>query len=288
MNFTKRMKLYYFRNALDEEQRAQKALYLLQARDRRIALLEKRVAELEDAATNLHELTLRNSSRGSILELDSVASGKARSCKSECDFDVDSTGRGGIREDLRRGGGGEEEDRCEPSSMMNGRVSIPCLDLSKSSESASDIFSTAIDFVMEKSKCFPSNTSFSVEEEGTERDELNENLGNRVAESRSETKLGASSGNVVGRREDEEGVGNRGESKNKDCMGWRSEEKVRAASICNKYQRSNFPRLTSSVPWIRAKHKSFRKKLRGYELKAGKRIKDASYGDGHLAFAAFQ
>lgn len=271
----------YFRNALDEEQRAQKALYLLQARDRRIALLEKRVAELEDAATNLHELTLRNSSRGSTLDSTSekVRSYNEASCKSECDFeDVNSTGRGG---NVARG---PREDR---ESAANGRVSVPCLDLSKSSESASDIFSTAIDFVMEKSKCFPSNTSFSVEEEATEREEFNEgeNLGN----SKSEVKIAGSSSNVgSSRKEDSGGVGgNRSEfeNKNKDCvgMGGRSEEKVRG----NKYQRSNFPRLTSSVPWIRAKH-SFRKKLRGYELKTGKRIKDVSYGDGHLAFAAFQ
>lgn len=273
---------------MDEEQRAQKALYLLQARDRRIALLEKRVAELEDAATNLHELTLRNSSRGSMLDSTSekVRSYNEASCKSECYFDdVNSTGRG---ENAMRGG--TREDRDDPA--MNGRVSVPCLDLSKSSESASDIFSTAIDFVMEKRKCFASNTSFSMEEEVTEREEFNdgENLGN----SKSEIKMaGVGSGSNVesgsGRKEDSVGGRNlvcENKNKKKNCVGMRSEEKVRGAS-CNKYQRSNFPRLTSSVPWIRAKH-SFRKKLRGYELKTGKRIKDVCYGDGHLAFAAFQ
>lgn len=269
---------------MDEEQRAQKALYLLQARDRRIALLEKRVAELEDAATNLHELTLRNSSRGSMLD---STSEKVRSYnEASCYFDdVNSTGRG---ENAMRGG--TREDRDDPA--MNGRVSVPCLDLSKSSESASDIFSTAIDFVMEKRKCFASNTSFSMEEEVTEREEFNdgENLGN----SKSEIKMaGVGSGSNVesgsGRKEDSVGGGNlvcENKNKKKNCVGMRSEEKVRGAS-CNKYQRSNFPRLTSSVPWIRAKH-SFRKKLRGYELKTGKRIKDVCYGDGHLAFAAFQ
>lgn len=54
--------LYRSRNALEEECRAQKALNLLEARDRRIAYLEKRVAELEETAIGMHTMSLRASS----------------------------------------------------------------------------------------------------------------------------------------------------------------------------------------------------------------------------------
>ncbi|XP_076230769.1 uncharacterized protein LOC143176966 [Calliopsis andreniformis] len=50
-----------------------------------------------------------------------------------------------------------------------------------------------------------------------------------------------------------------------------------------KQQWSNLPRTSSSVPWIRAKH-SFRKKLRGYELKAGRRVEELPAGDGNPTF----
>lgn len=256
---------------MDEEQRAQKALYLLQARDRRIALLEKRVAELEDAATNLHELTLRNSSRASVLEL---------SCS-------DSTcGKGGGGN--YNGGAADLDDLDDVNSSIRGdgtreqghRVSVPCLHLSKSSGSASDVFSTAVDFVMEKRKCFASNTSF--EEEVTERGEsgcLDEN-------SRSEVKVGGS-GDEEQQLLHSSGRGKKKRKKKDCCVGMgRSEEKVRGVSWNRHHQRPSLPRLTCSVPWIRAKH-SFRKKLRGYEPKTGKRTKK-DYRDGRLPFAAFQ
>ncbi|KAG7197950.1 hypothetical protein KM043_016187 [Ampulex compressa] len=52
----------HYRDALEEERRAEKALFLLKARDRRIAYLEKRVAELDKTAASLHAISLRSSS----------------------------------------------------------------------------------------------------------------------------------------------------------------------------------------------------------------------------------
>lgn len=204
-------------------------------------MLEKRVAELEDAATNLHELTLRNSSRASILELScsEPTCEKGRNYNGAADLD-----------DL--------DDRAREPAAMNGRVSVPCLHLSKSSGSASDVFSTAIDFVMEKRRCFASNTS--LEEEVTER---GGSSGILEENSRSEIKIEGSE--LEGKR-----------SKKKECVGvGKSEEKVRGVSW-GRHQ--SLPRLTCSVPWIRH---SFRKKL-----KTGKRTKkDAT---NRLPFAAFQ
>ncbi|KAI4496070.1 hypothetical protein M0802_008110 [Mischocyttarus mexicanus] len=57
-----------YTNAFDEECRAQKALNLLKARDRRIAYLEKRVIELEKTAIGMHAMSLRASSTLSSLD----------------------------------------------------------------------------------------------------------------------------------------------------------------------------------------------------------------------------
>lgn len=52
----------------------------------------------------------------------------------------------------------------------------------------------------------------------------------------------------------------------------KSEEKFRDVSI-DKQGESNCVRLSSSVPWIRAKN-HFRKKLRGFEVKNGRKTKE--------------
>ncbi|XP_076749059.1 uncharacterized protein LOC143422370 [Xylocopa sonorina] len=139
-----------FRNALDEEERAQKALYLLQARDRRIAFLEKRVVELEGAAANLHELALRGSSRAASSKVNEEIVSSFCTSEKSCETRI--------------------MDKCNDSTMnrdsvTNDRLSVPRLRLSKSSTSTSerDIFATAIDFALEKRKRFASNTTVSSE-----------------------------------------------------------------------------------------------------------------------------
>ncbi|XP_035733013.1 uncharacterized protein LOC118446455 [Vespa mandarinia] len=67
-SLAKKIESCIVRNALDEECRAQKALNLLEARDRRIAFLEKRVAELEKAAIGMHTISLHASSTLSSLD----------------------------------------------------------------------------------------------------------------------------------------------------------------------------------------------------------------------------
>ncbi|XP_033358692.1 uncharacterized protein LOC117238144 [Bombus vosnesenskii] len=300
-----------FRNALNEEQRAQKALYLLQAQDRRIAALQKRVAELEDVATNLHEFTLRNSSSVSTSER-----------KKEIVADISRSDRSS-----KTGNYNDTEDKIEynlddissmredPDTTVSGVVSVPRLELSKSSVSNSerDIFSTAIDFVLEKRKCFISNTSFSNEEDTsqkvTEREEkFHEDLCN--PDCKSETKVVAVNSkkaidvneNSNEKTESKERKMDRRqgviinrevhcESKIKETnslviSAGRSEEKIPDVSYDKKY-RSNFPRISFSVPWIRAKH-SFRKKLRGCELKTGRGTKKLPSGVGSQTFAPFR
>ncbi|KAI4493635.1 hypothetical protein M0804_001811 [Polistes exclamans] len=61
-SLAKKIESCIVRNAFDEECRAQKALNLLKARDRRIAYLEKRVIELEETAISMHAMSLRASS----------------------------------------------------------------------------------------------------------------------------------------------------------------------------------------------------------------------------------
>lgn len=295
---------------MNEEQRAQKALYLLQAQDRRIAALQKRVAELEDVATNLHEFTLRNSSSVSTTER-----------KKELVADFSRSDRSS-----NTGNYNETEDKIEynlddissmrgdPDTTVSDEVSVPRLQLSKSSVSNSerDIFSTAIDFVLEKRKCFISNTSFSNEEDisqkVTEREEkFHEDLCN--PDCKSETKVVAVNSkkaidineNSNEKTESKERKVDRGrgvilnrevccENKIKEAGGLvvsagRSEEKIPGVSYDKKCG-SNFPRMSSSVPWIRAKH-SFRKKLRGCELKTGKGTKELPSGVGSQTFAPF-
>lgn len=205
--------------------------------------------------------------------------------------------------------------REDPDTTVSGEVSVPRLELSKSSVSNSerDIFSTAIDFVLEKRKCFISNTSFSNEEDtsqkATEREEkFHEDLCN--PDCKSETKVAAvnSKKAIAVNENSNEQTGSkerkmdrrRGvivnrevdcESKIKEANGLvisagRSEEKISDVSYDKKCG-SNFPRMSSSVPWIRAKH-SFRKKLRGCELKTGKGTKELPFGVGSQTFAPFR
>lgn len=51
--------MLFFRGTREEERRAQKALLLLKARDQQISLLERRVAQLENAAADMHAITLQ-------------------------------------------------------------------------------------------------------------------------------------------------------------------------------------------------------------------------------------
>ncbi|XP_017760152.1 PREDICTED: uncharacterized protein LOC108550797 [Eufriesea mexicana] len=270
----KKIESCILRNALEEEQRAQKALYLLQARDRRIALLEKRVAELEDAAANLHEITLRNSSASSILE---------RKDRIVPDF---SRGEKSFKMDNRDG---------KSDTTVNSEMSIPCLELSKSSVSDSerDIFSTAIDFVLENRKCFTSNTSFSNEEVTSEkvtgREKFpDENLDRKsMAEVRAKysEKKKMDRKEIVTLKEVMRGKENT-KGHGLTLMG-KSEEKFRDV-LSDKKQELNCPRISSSVPWIPTKN-SFRKKLRGFEVRNGKKMELVLLpGDGDSTFATFR
>lgn len=61
--------IFFYRNAWEDECRAHKALILLKARDKKIAYLEKRVFELENATTQMHTLYLQGSQTMSSMEI---------------------------------------------------------------------------------------------------------------------------------------------------------------------------------------------------------------------------
>ncbi|KOX77731.1 hypothetical protein WN51_10520 [Melipona quadrifasciata] len=248
-------------NALDEEQRAQKALYLLRARDRRIAFLEKRVAELEDVAGNLHEeVTLRNSSRSSILEGggEAVVSDFSRSERSSRTGNCYDTGE-------RSNCNLEDVDSTRFDDVGSSR-GVPTLRLSPSSSSR-DISSTAIDLLLEKRKRFASDV-----EDAARKDPDPDRKSVTKAETADSEKFVD-----VDERSNREGcLGRDGDEIRKgECLT----VSVGKGSSCDKRRGSSFPRMSSSVPWIRARH-GFRKKLRGCELKNGKRMKELSSGDG--------
>ncbi|KAK1128145.1 hypothetical protein K0M31_003630 [Melipona bicolor] len=253
------------KNALDEEQRAQKALYLLRARDRRIAFLEKRVAELEDVAGNLHEeVTLRNSSRSSILERggEPVVSDFSRSGRSSRTGNCDDTGE-------RSNSNLEDVDSTRFDDVGSSR-GLPTLRLSPSSSSR-DISSTAIDLLLEKRKRFASDV-----EDAARKDPDPDRKSATKAETADSEKfvdIDEKSNREGCLSRDGDGCEN--EIRKGECLT----VSVGKGSSCDKRRGSSFPRMSSSVPWIRARH-GFRKKLRGCELKNGKRMKELSSGDG--------
>ncbi|XP_017789036.1 PREDICTED: uncharacterized protein LOC108571491 [Habropoda laboriosa] len=285
-----------FRNALNEEERAQKALYLLRTRDYQIAFLEKRVAELEAAAADLHEIVIQQTSRASSITVRNKTSSdkNEESCKTENDDETDEKTDPYVssNDNLQKN---NVNGNCDVT--VGNRVFVPRLKLSKSSTSNSgrEIFSTAIDFVVEKKKCLTPDTTFSFSNENSEKTiEKDEKFREKSVNHASETKE-----KIVNNRKTVEDLKekkmvqkeseivceNKSDKKSSSTVSMeKNKENVLVASDRKKY--NNLPRSSSSVPWIRAKH-CYRKKLRGSELKTGRRFKELPVGDGHMNFAAF-
>ena len=149
------------------------------------------------------------------------------------------------------------------------------------SSSSRDISSTAAieDLVLEKRKRFTSDAYFS-------------NVGNASGNDpdphrKSETKVETANSETfvdVDEKSNEEG---RSCCENEMKKGERLAVSVRKDEERDKRRGSRLPRMSSSVPWIRARH-SFRRKHRGCELKNGKRTKERSSGDDRRTFAPFR
>ncbi|CAK9804514.1 hypothetical protein ANTPLA_LOCUS4086 [Anthophora plagiata] len=282
-------------NALNEEERAQKTLYLLRTRDYQIAFLEKRVAELEAAAAELHEIAIQQSlMKSSSMKIHSKTSTDVckseKSCKTENDDETDEKTDPYMSSNDTLPKDNSSENIHIP---VDNRVTVPRLKLSKSSTSNSEreIFSTAIDFDVEKMKYLPLDTSFSNDdsEKTIEADENNVNCSNETI-----TKVVNNRRTTMDNREMIEGDSekksviiceNKSDRRSSSTTSMeKNKEKVAADSDRKKC--INLPKGSSSVPWIRAKQ-CYRKKLRGLELKAGRRFKELSATDGHVNFPAF-
>ncbi|XP_076387691.1 uncharacterized protein LOC105662510 isoform X2 [Megachile rotundata] len=265
------------RNALDEEERARKALYLLNARDRRIAFLEKRVAELENVADNIRGLTLRNSTKISNSERDN-----------ETIFDFTKSERL-LEIDDETGKSEPNFDRMENSTktldkdsdiVSNSQISIPRLKLSKcsSSNSEEDIFSTAIDFLVDKGRSSTSVASFSSDNQTFVKSIEENKFGEKISDTKNGAKI--------------EGSNNRekisGDEKlvPKEKMSDSVAFMQTAQEIVGK-ERYNCPRTSASVPWIRRK-RSWRKKLRYFQPRTENRVEQLPVGDGYEIFATFR
>ncbi|CAK9809612.1 hypothetical protein ANTQUA_LOCUS6094 [Anthophora quadrimaculata] len=283
-----------FRNALNEEERAQKTLYLLRTRDYQIAFLEKRVAELEAAAAELHEIAIQQSLKSTSMKIHSKTSTDVckseKSCKTENDDETDDKS-----DPYMSSNDTLPKDNSNENYHVDNRVSVPCLKLSKSSMSNSEkeIFSTAIDFDIEKMKYLPLDTSFSFSNDDSEKtieaDEKSVNCSSETV-----TKVVNNPRTTVDNREMIEGDSekksviiceNKSDRRSSSTTSVeKNKEKVAADNDRKKC--INLPKGSSSVPWIRAKQ-CYRKKLRGFELKAGRRFKELSGADGHVNFPAF-
>ncbi|CAK9824991.1 hypothetical protein ANTRET_LOCUS3077 [Anthophora retusa] len=283
-----------FRNALNEEERAQKTLYLLRTRDYQIAFLEKRVAELEAAAAELHEIAIRQSLKSSSMKIDSKTSTDV--CKSEKSCKTDNDDETDDKSDPYMSSNDTlPKDNSNENDHVDNRVSVPCLKLSKSSTSNSEkeIFSTAIDFDTEKMKYLPLDTSFSLSNDDSEKTiEANEKSVNcsnetvmklvnnpkKTEDSREMIEGDSEKKTVIicENKSDRRSSSTTSVGKNKD----------KVAADNDRKKCINLPKGSSSVPWIRAKQ-CYRKKLRGLELKAGRRFKELSVADGHVNFPAF-
>ncbi|XP_046742379.1 uncharacterized protein LOC124409032 [Diprion similis] len=145
---TKRIETYVTRGAREEERRAKKALLLLKARDQQILLLEKRVAQLENAAADMHAITSQvqmsspqTSDNASYL---SIAQGSSTSLDSQENSDNFVRGRNS-EENLNQ----LIRDKLELEETKTGErhpVLVPSLKLSilPPSDSENEVFSTPV------------------------------------------------------------------------------------------------------------------------------------------------
>lgn len=234
------------------------------------------MAELENATEAIQEISLRNSSRTSTLDPDRDTTSDITQSETSRKTDEEILGNSGTT----RNGIAKTVEDCDSSSQ---RLSVPSLELSKSSiTNPEDVFSTpAADFVLEKKKYF--TRLFNENRDFAQPTKSNKAF-SKTFIAKSETNLKAKSSE---HKFDEKKVssGQSGSDKSEeagsekvsiDNLDERIDEKKwknktsASASRVNR-QRSRIPRTASSVPWIRAKHgSSFRKKLRGFELRSGR------------------
>ncbi|XP_033226071.1 uncharacterized protein LOC117178747 isoform X2 [Belonocnema kinseyi] len=143
---TKQIESYIAKNAWEDECRAHKALILLKARDKKIAYLEKRVFELENATTQMHALYLQRSQTMSSMEISNKESciGRYQSNKvfdvqdNKTESDVSSKN---LLSDLRNS---SSDEKNLPFSTSNLLHPVPTLKLPalSTSNSEKDVYST--------------------------------------------------------------------------------------------------------------------------------------------------
>ncbi|KAL2730100.1 centrosomal protein of 290 kDa-like, partial [Vespula maculifrons] len=253
-------------NALDEECRAKKALNLLEARDRRIAFLERRVAELEETAIGMHTMSLRASS--TLSSLDDPTNKDAyysitqseQSIKLENDYkNLDSSSN--------------EHDQAYDQSQrfsMN-QTMVPNLKLSSStSYTDKEIFSTpALDMTYQKISNYlyvgSSDISTNYEMKSRSISETIRDYGNEKSPIEDNRSTFVSNIDIEKR------------SKKKDELKFHSQKNEEITYMLPKSRNCNtgFPsRVSSSVAWIRTK-RNFRKKIRPFAT----RVKRQQKGD---------
>lgn len=248
----------------------------MKARDRRIAVLEKRVAELQNLADNIHELSLRKSSSILNPERDKEAASDFRSERSSKTDDETEKSYSNFSniENLSK----TLDEDCD--TVSESQITVPRLKLSKSSLSNSerDIFSTATNFLVEGRKCSASSVCVSGKDQSFEKVAVQKDKSSKeIVDSKRETKVGG-----LNEQEKIDGV-----------EKFLSEEKKGGSVMFMKNvegklrKRCSFPRTSASVPWIRARH-SFRRKLRNLELRSGKRVEKLPVGDGRATCATYR
>lgn len=251
---------------MDEECRAKKALNLLEARDRRIAFLEKRVAELEETAIGMHTMSLRASS--TLSSLDDPTNKDAyysitqseQSVKLENDYkNLDSSSN--------------EHDQAYDQSQrfsMN-QTMIPNLKLSSStSYTDKEIFTTpALDMTYQKISNYlyvgSSDISTNYEMKSRSISETIRDYGNEKSPIEDNRSTFVSNIDIEKR------------SKKKDELKFHSQKNEEITYMLPKSRNCNtgFPsRVSSSVAWIRTK-RNFRKKIRPFAT----RVKRQQKGD---------
>lgn len=259
------------RNALDEECRAQKALDLLEARDRRIAYLEKRVAELEETAIGMHTMSLRASSTLSSFDeptYKDVAFYSVTQSEQSIKFENDNKNHESSsveRKDLRR------YDKIQR--ISNDRTTIPELKLSsRTSNTDKEIFSTPVlDMTYRKSapNCRYSDGNDIVTNEMRSRSIESDNVRDYVNDG---SKIGNKKGSTFVFNAD---VRNRTTSK-KDRAKFRRrmyEEITHTIRPKSRNRSTVFPSgVSSSVAWMRTK-RNFRKKNRPFAARVRRQQK---------------
>nr|KAF7425303.1 hypothetical protein H0235_007741 [Vespula pensylvanica] len=253
-------------NALDEECRAKKALNLLEARDRRIAFLEKRVAELEETAIGMHTMSLRASS--TLSSLDDPTNKDAyysitqseQSVKLENDYkNLDSSSN--------------EHDQAYDQSQrfsMN-QTMVPNLKLSSStSYTDKEIFSTpALDMTYQKISNYLYVGSSDI---STNYEMKSRSISETIRDYRNETSpIEDNRSTFVSNIDIEK------RSKKKDELKFHSQKNEEITYMLPKSRNCNtgFPsKVSSSVAWIRTK-RNFRKKIRPFAT----RVKRQQKGD---------